>query len=191
MKSGISTAGKAPGSRREQILAALGSPSEKLREQNVVGELCLFGGTVMVLAYNARLSTKDVDAVFQPTAAIRSSAAAVADELNLPSDWLNDGVKGFLSANHILTHGNLPQYPHLRLTMPVPRYLLAMKCMASRLGGPAGEGSDIPDIQFLIRHLNLKTAEEVLQIVAAYYPANQIPVKTQFLVESLFQEGKA
>jgi hypothetical protein len=191
MNSGISTAGSAPGLSREQILAAFGYLSDKLREKNVVGELCLFGGTVMVLAYNARISTKDVDAVFQPTAAIRSSAVAVADEQNLPSDWLNDGVKGFLSANHNLTHGNLPQYSHLRLTMPVPEYLLAMKCMAGRIGGATGEGSDIPDIQFLLRHLNLKTAEETLRIVAAYYPANQIPVKTQFLVESLFQEEKA
>ena len=191
MSSGALNHEIAPGLTREQILGALQALSEKLREQNVVGELCIFGGTVMVLAFNARISTKDVDAVFQPTAAIRKSAAAIAEQQKLPADWLNDGVKGFFSAHHHLTHGNLPQYSHLRLTMPVPEYLLAMKCMAARLGGPAGEGSDVPDIQFLIGHLNLKTPEDALRIVAAYYPPNQIPVKTQFLIESLFQEGKA
>ena len=178
------------GLTREQILRVLQSLSDKLRDQNVVGEVCLFGGTVMVLAYNARLSTKDVDAVFQPSAAIRSAAAAVAQEEDLPDHWLNDGVKGFISARHNLTTGDLPQFSNLRLTMPVPEYLLAMKCMAARVGGYSGEASDIPDILFLIKHLNLKSADAVLRIVAEYYPANQIPVKTQFLVETLFQEGR-
>jgi hypothetical protein len=74
--------------------------------------------------------------------------------------------------------------------MPVPEYLLAMKCMAARLGGTSGEPSDVPDILFLIRHLQLKSARDVLDLVAQYYPANRITVKTQYLVEGLFEEGK-
>ena len=73
--------------------------------------------------------------------------------------------------------------------MPVPEYLLAMKCMASRLGGALGESSDIPDIRFLIHHLHLKSAAEVLDLVGRYYPANRIPLKAQYLVEGLFEEG--
>lgn len=77
--------------------------------------------------------------------------------------------------------GNFPQFPHLRLIMPGPRYLLAMKCMASRIAGTTGEQSDVSDIVFLIRHLGLKSARDVLDIVVHYYPANQIPLKTQYL----------
>jgi hypothetical protein len=58
------------------------------------------------------------------------------------------------------------------------------------LGGPAGEQSDVPDIIFLIRHLRLKSAGVVLDLVALYYPANRIQVKTQYLVEGLFEEHK-
>jgi len=43
---------------------------------------------------------------------------------------------------------------------------------------------------FLIRHLRLQSAREVLDIAGQYYPANRIPVKTQYLVEGLFEEGK-
>ena len=175
---------------REAILRALNSLSENLGRQNVTGELCLFGGTVMVLAFTARLSTKDVDALFQPTPLIRELARRIGEEQHLPADWLNDGVKGFISARHETTAGNLPQFPHLRLTMPVPEYLLAMKCMAARLGGTTGESSDVPDIVFLIRHLKLQSAKDVLDLVGLYYPANRIPVKTQYLVEGLFEEGK-
>lgn len=74
--------------------------------------------------------------------------------------------------------------------MPVPEYLLAMKCMAARLGGTTDEPSDVADITFLIRHLKLKSARDVLDLVQLYYPANRVPVKTQYLVDGLFEEGK-
>jgi hypothetical protein len=74
--------------------------------------------------------------------------------------------------------------------MPVPEYLLAMKCMAARIGGTADEPSDVADITYLIRHLGFKSAPEVLDLVCRYYPANRIPVKAQYLIESLFDGGK-
>jgi hypothetical protein len=33
-------------------------------------------------------------------------------------------------------------------------------------------------------------ATEVLALVGQYYPASRIPVKTQYLVEGLFEEGR-
>lgn len=36
----------------------------------------------------------------------------------------------------------------------------------------------------------LDSAPAALEIVAQYYPANRIPVKTQYLVEGLFEEGR-
>lgn len=180
-----------PGSslNREQIFHALEALSNGLERQGVMGEVCLFGGTVMVLSFTARIGTKDVDALFEPPQVIREIAKEIAAEEGLPGDWLNDGVKGFLSARHETTAGNLPQFPHLRITMPVPEYLLAMKCMASRLGGPAGAASDVEDITFLVKHLNLRSPKEVLDVVLRYYPSDRIPVKAQYLVEGLFEEG--
>ncbi len=174
---------------REAIVGALSALSDELGKQGVIGEICLFGGTVMVLAFNARLSTKDVDAIFHPTTLTRELVRRIGEARQLPPDWLNDGVKRFVSARHETTVGNLPQFPHLRLTMPVPEYLLAMKCMAARVGSTGGEGSDIPDIVFLIRHLGLKNARAVLDLVGQYYPENRIPMRAQYLVEGLFEEG--
>jgi hypothetical protein len=74
--------------------------------------------------------------------------------------------------------------------MPVPEYLLAMKCMAARIGGGTDEPTDVADITFLIRHLKLRSAKAVLDLVGQYYPASRIPVKTQYLAEGLFEEGR-
>jgi hypothetical protein len=175
---------------REQILAALNALNRVLAERGVVGELCLFGGAVMVLAFNARLATKDVDAVFQPANVVRELARQVGESAGLPPTWLNDGVKGYLSTRHDIIPGPLPQFDHLRLLMPTAEYLLAMKCLASRIGAGSGEADDTADIAFLIRHLELKTPEAVMDVVSGYYPSEQIPVKAQFLVESLFEEGR-
>lgn len=62
--------------------------------------------------------------------------------------------------------------------MPVPAYLLAMKCMAARVGTP--DATDVQDVKFLLQRLGLQQPAEVLDIVARYYPAQQIQPKTQF-----------
>jgi hypothetical protein len=186
------TRGRSSGSglSRKAILKALENLADALRRRNVTGELCLFGGSVMVLAFNARPSTKDVDAIFEPAQIIREVSREIAERQGLPESWLNDAVKGFVAGQPEVTAGNLPQFPNLRLTMPVPEYLLAMKCMAARIAGTSGELSDVNDIVFLVRRLGIKTAAQVLDLVARYYPENRIPVKTQYLVEGLFEEGK-
>jgi hypothetical protein len=102
---------------RERILAALGALSDELGKRGVTGEICLFGGTVMVLAFTARLSTKDVDAIFSPPELIRDLAQQIGEQQQLPANWLNDAVKGYVSDRHETAAANLPQFPHLRLTM--------------------------------------------------------------------------
>lgn len=175
---------------REQVITALTELSDELGRRRVTGEICIFGGSAMVLAFAARVTTKDVDAIFEPAGLIRDLARVIAARCGLPDNWLNDGVKGFVSARPETTAEGLPEFPHLRLTVPVPEYLLAMKCMAARIGGTTDEPSDTADIVFLIRQLRLRSAREVLDIVSRYYPADRISVKSQYLIEGLFEEGR-
>jgi hypothetical protein len=91
----------------DTILRAFGLLSERLGERGIDGELDVIGGTAppnksqMMLAFRARQATRDVDAVFLPVQLIRECATWVAQELNLPPDWLNDAAKGYLFPRRI------------------------------------------------------------------------------------------
>ena len=50
---------------RDTLIGALKRLRELLQAREVEGEICLLGGAVMVLASNARPSTKDVDATLR------------------------------------------------------------------------------------------------------------------------------
>jgi hypothetical protein len=175
---------------RATILGALRRLAELLRERDTQGELCLLGGTVMVLAFSARPSTKDVDAIFEPASLVRGLARRVAVEQHLPEDWLNDSAKGFISARHETTAADLPQFDGLRVTAPTAEYLLAMKCMASRIAAGADDAGDVADISFLIDRLGLSSPADAFALVARYYPEKRIPARAMYLLEDLFARRK-
>jgi len=173
---------------RDTILKALERLAGLLAQRGVQGEICLLGGTVMVVAFKARPSTKDVDAIFQPAQVIRELATIVQEEMSLPDNWINDAAKGFVSQAHEVVEGDLPQFENLRVTAPVPEYLLAMKCMASRIPAGSTEIGDIADIRFLIRHLGLTSVGQAIAIVSKYYPDERIPARARFVLEDIFAE---
>ncbi len=169
---------------KEKILTALDAINVLLEQKGIIGELCIFGGASMILAFDARPSTRDVDAVFVPKSEISKAAEQVAETLDLPASWLNHGVKGFVSATGDLTDAGMPQWPNLRILRPSSRYLLAMKCMASRVAG-YDTGGDQEDIVRLCNELNFTQTEQILDVVSSYYPTNLIPAKTAFFVEEI------
>jgi hypothetical protein len=169
------------------IRTALAQLSEELARRDVMGELNLVGGTAMVLAFRSRAATKDVDAIFEPSAEIREAAAIVAAHLSLPTDWLNDAAKGFLSPAADFEPLPSMELANLRVQAPTPQYMLAMKVLAAR-SGIASERGDREDIAFLIRLLDLRRSEEVLEIVQRYYDPSRVLPRSHYLVDEILEE---
>ncbi len=175
---------------REILLQAFDRLNALLEARDVTGELCVYGGSAMLLAFNARLSTQDLGAVFKPVQEIREAARVVSEELDLPPTWLNDGVKGFLSDHEDLTHEGLPEYSHLRLYRPSTEYLFAMKCLASRSVGYDTAG-DVRDIRLLLGNLSIQTAEQAFEVIERFYSRSRLLPKTEFMIHELLGEKES
>jgi len=174
-----------PALAQEDIKRLFELLNEELRQSGTRGELYLVGGAVMCLAYNARQSTADVDALFQPAAEVRKAAARAAAKANLPAEWLNDGVKGYLSRE--ADFAPFLELDHLRIMVARPEYLLAMKCLAMRIGA---EFHDEEDVRFLLRVLDIRSYDRAVAVIAKYYPLERFPQKTMHALEELLRERR-
>jgi hypothetical protein len=168
---------------REKIQRLLEALNEELRRMKVRGEVYLAGGAVMCLAFKARDSTRDVDAKFEPSVQVKEAALRVSEREGVPDSWLNDAVKIYLS-----DHGSFTRYlelSHLKVFTADARYMLAMKCLAMRIG----EGyRDEEDIRYLLRNLGLESYESARKILAAYYEIDSYPKQALLALRELLPE---
>jgi len=164
----------------KDIRRLFGLLNEELRRESIEGELFVAGGAVMCLAYAARPSTQDVDALFRPAREVREAAARVGVQAGIDPAWLNDGVKGFLS-----DRGEFDSFlalDHLRVMVAQPAYLLAMKCLSFRIGA---EFHDEDDIRYLLRHLDIQSYEQAIAVITRFYPLERFPQKTLYALGEL------
>jgi len=165
---------------KEQLLEALRLLGDKLASEGKEGELLLTGGAAMALVHDARDMTKDIDALYAPKSDINRISKSVADEMDLPDDWLNDSVKGFLSDSS--ESHEFISFPGLRINSVTPEYLLAMKLLSARLGE-----TDIGDIKFLFNMLEIEHADQAYKILERFYPEKRVLPKTMYLIEEMLQ----
>lgn len=176
--------------KKEDILRGFRKIDAKAKEAGVVVDLSVYGGAALALAFNIRQATRDVDAVVHGAPDfLRLAAAEVAAQEGWPSDWLNDGVKGFTSSHEqmrLMEDFEASPTGGLRIYMPTPEYLFAMKCMAMRPEGLEGS-HDISDIEALADEAGIEDAQTALSLVEAFYPASRIPPKVRFGVEEIME----
>jgi hypothetical protein len=165
---------------RAAITAALAALNDGLAARGRRAELFLVGGAVMCLVHDARPATRDVDGWFTDPDAVRAVARDVAQALHLPEDWLNDAAKGFVPAN--AGYETWASLSHLTVSTVDARTLLAMKAAAARTI------EDANDIRFLADRLELRSADEVLAVVLAYFPPERLPVRVRLLLEEMFDD---
>lgn len=77
---------------------------------------------------------------------------------------------------------NFLNLSHLKIYVPEPDYLLAMKTLAARV-----DATDKQDIEFLIELLGIQTPEEIFSILEHYYPRQQIKPATKYFIEEIFE----
>jgi len=164
----------------DDIRTALSALGEELaRNDDDRAELVIVGGAALVLLFQARESTRDVDAYFVRPAAsrLRDAVERVAMRLDLPADWLNDGAKGYIVG---LTKGELlHQSPSLLVHAASLPQLLAMKLAAWR------DAIDRADAALLLGQLS-GSREEIRAALKSFLAPHQLD-KASYALDDLWE----
>ena len=166
---------------RTAIQDAFRRLGDRLAHRGIVADIYVIGGAAMALAYDARRATRDIDAVFQPHGVVLEEARAVADELGLPPWWLNEQASIYVAPGGDPAAPRVFDHPGLRVSVASPEHLLAMKVLAARR-------RDMEDISYLVKHLGLSSAAEVLEVCASVFPEEPIPDRARLVIEDLFND---
>lgn len=179
---------------RDRIIEALNLLGELAEQEQVHLELCIYGGSAMMLAYGARESTKDVDVIARPSDVAENLARRVAERLNLHETWLNSEVRQFLSVEGTFAPLEVQGLEaaaksRLKITRASASYLLAMKCLAGRTPLP-GYGGDIDDIKFLIKKMGIRSVDQVEEHLSRFYPNEGLAPKVREAIEGALAEQR-
>lgn len=146
---------------KQQMVKALEALSDELRVQSAKCEFILVGGAALILLFDARSSTKDLDVLLVSgvRSVVERAIRTVSSRLNLPGDWINDAAKGFI---HGVSPGRIVFASDALLvrTLAVEQ-MLAMKLAAWR------DDVDIDDARLLVSKLS-GSVDEVWHKVEPY-----------------------
>ena len=157
--------------QRSALIEALKRLNSYAKEENVILEMCIYGGAAFMLAYNSRTLTKDIDAIVRPKEIAFQLADKVATDMEIHEGWLNDDVWQFVAEKESRIPFGLEELKdckNLILTRPSASYLLAMKCLACRKPLPGNEG-DVEDIAFLVRKMEIHSVEEIQEQINRFF----------------------
>lgn len=167
---------------RQDIITALECLGQIALANGHTLHLVVVGGAAMVLGYDARQATHDVDAVLltpPDPQTIRAWASIVAEEMVWPEEWLSDAAKGYLIG--ISDGPLLLQAPGIEVRQPSVEQLLAMKLCAWR------DDIDIADATRLLTDLVAGRDHDELweRLVPYLLPGREL--KAQYAFEDLWE----
>jgi len=149
----------------------------EMADKGLVAEIAIYGGVAMLLQFGTRAATRDIDFTHLEGEAktLHQVANQVGARHGMPEGWFNDSVRMFTSDRpDLLPYGDFPAGGRagLRVMLPSPRYILAMKLMAMR--SPL-ETNDMRDVWDLLDECNIKTADEAAGWFSHFYGGDKMP----------------
>src|SRR6202789_270597 len=149
---------------RLEIESALAELADGLNARNVKAKIYLVGGAVMVLAFDARFSTGDIDGAIHPTDDVLAVAAEIGERRGLGAEWLNSSAPQFIPVFKEPDWQPIFKSGNVEIVAADERSMLAMKMRAGR------GARDRPDIEFLVKRCGVTTVAEALDLYEEYFP---------------------
>ena len=150
----------------DDIFSFLADEYKKTGSKETIN-IYVVGGAAIVINFTYRLSTIDVDALYELDPNFEKAKEAVKNKYKLNSDWLNnDFISTPSYSPKIVEYSNLfKSYSNLiNIYVLEPKYLIAMKLKSSR-----PTGGDLDDIIKMIYELRLNNKKITFdEIISAY-----------------------
>jgi len=131
----------------------------RLEARGISGAIRIVGGAALALRYpddpDVRV-TRDVDATWEPRAAVSAVIAEIAAERGLEVDWINPAAASWLRTDAPSQSGGF------EVVVATPQQLVAMKLAA-------GREQDLADLKILAKHLGIASAERLVDIAYDIY----------------------
>ncbi|MCC5840116.1 MAG: hypothetical protein JJT96_08330 [Opitutales bacterium] len=174
---------------REIIRRALIRLGEKANANGIHLDICVYGGSAMLLAYDNRAMSRDVDVTIHPTKKGLQLAQEVGEDMGLHLGWFNDDVKAYIADKREgkRTLADLDEIPGVKIQVATAAYLLAMKALACREPFP-GQNVDAADLRFLVRKMGIRTLAEVEECVDRFYDDRILSKENQAAVSRIIEE---
>lgn len=167
---------------KKEILKLLNETNEELKKINKHGEIVCCGGTALVLMYDARDMTKDIDAIYEPKNEINNIISKLSNKYDVPNDWLNDSAKVFFT--HQMQKEKYKEYSNLIVYCMKAESLLALKLTSAR----RSYSNDLSDSIRLMQELNIKTIDEAYDIVEKYIPSIRLTPNCYYFTKEVFEK---
>lgn len=168
---------------KAEILEYFEIINERLAAIEKYGEILLVGGAALTLVYNARNSTQDIDAIFEPKVDMRNIIKEIAYDYDLDDDWLNDGAKAFITP--YMDRVLVKSYSNLRVESVDAEGLLAMKLSSAR-----SLSKDMDDAITLMKYLKIKSKDDLFEILEQYIDPNRLTPQVEYFTEEAFEKYK-
>ena len=171
------TSKRHPGVTTDIVVRAFEVMGHYLLEREILGEIAVYGGTAIMLQFEWRKVTEDVDAVIRANereGAIKDAVIYAALRLDLPDDWLNNYVGSFTPETEpeafFSVYGSYPRGKKaaLRVFVAKPEYICAMKLKA--LERESVGSRDFDDAVALAAAVGISTAGELAKLFSAFFP---------------------
>jgi hypothetical protein len=166
---------------KDKIIYFLKYLNEKMKKNNIQGELIIGGGAAMILVHNVREFSGDIDAIINPREPIKKLSKEISKEFDMDPDWLNDDFKGFIYDN--FPTEDFISFSNLNIKVFAPECLIAMKINAARI-----DKYDMEDLIFLLKKFKIESFDYCMSLVHKYIPLEDLNEEAERFLEFALQE---
>jgi hypothetical protein len=177
---------------RAKIEEAFRLVGQYLLDRKTLGEIAIYGGSAIILQFDWRKTSIDVDARVTSQGnhgVIMDAVREAAKRLGLPRSWLNENVtmyarRGERDADRVFV-GLYPSPERfgLRVTAARPEYILAMKLRA--LERATADDRDYRDAIDLALECEVNTIDDFKKTLQRFFGSDELPAFAEGRLASL------